>query len=206
MVEGESMAESNGESESDQVQINFRASRKQKQEWKEQAEEEGFKSFSDFLRVAVESFTVGEERGSAPDSTVSDSQLSELIEQTKAMNKRLNGIETDLSGMKRELEDDEELRELANQLFELMPDEKPGTTAWKEGLNDLEHRIGSDDDRSITLSNKEARNAWEGTLEGLSVALDESEYMIRKGIDRLQRDNLIKTAEVDGQKRFWKEV
>jgi hypothetical protein len=203
------MAGSNGEGESEQVQINFRASRKKKQEWKEQAEEAGFNSFSDFIRVAIESFEEREGRGTdvgMDSGGVTAQPLSELMQKTQSVNNQLETLTDDVQLIKNELADDEEMRELANQLFELLPDEKPGTTPWKEGLDDLHHRIGSDDDRSITLSDKEARNAWEGTLEGLSVALDKPEYIVQKGINRLRNDNLINTAEVDGEKRYWKEI
>lgn len=184
------MTKSEEEGESEEVQINFRASRKQKQEWKAYAEEAGHKSFSDFLRVTVEK-EINQESGKrhrTPETSgVSTTRMSELMQKTQAVNSQLDALTDDVKIIKNEVTDDEDLRDLKNEVFSHLPEDE-------DDFTDIELSVGGEMD-SIGA-----------TVPGLSKGLNVDENRIDEALSSLMETNLVHSTQIGGETHYYKEV
>lgn len=185
------MVDPSSDRESEQVQINFRASRKQKEKWKHYAEDAGFNSFSDFIRVAIEHEVrrEGHEQDTAPQpSGPSTVRASELIEHTKTVSSTLEELRADVQIIKSEVREDDNLREFKEKVFSALPKEEDDFTRLEISVGGEMKSVGA-------------------TVQGLSKALETTESRVQEALRLLMDEtNRIKTTEIEGDTYYYKEV
>jgi len=190
------------------TQIHIQVDESQKRKWEQAANESpGVGSLSGLIRSAVESHIQEDERDSqTADATV---DTSELETQYKRIQKRLRGIEGTIDSIETEVSQEPDLTELADDVFEILPDEKPGSRAWKDEeknrVTQLQAAEVGEEDIPVDMAEKH-RYAWEGTVGGLAKALDEPEYRMEDAVDKLRSEMraLVKTIEYDGKTRYYR--
>jgi hypothetical protein len=116
----------------------------------------------------------------------------------------MNSVEKQVDTLQSAVRKDPQTEELANEVFSLLPDEKPGTQAWREERSDLQTQAQAESDPEI----QKQAHAWEGTTEALARAFDTPERKIYDALDILLAEtHLIFSEETgDGKKRYYKEV
>ncbi len=149
-------------------QIIFKASKEQKKEWEEEAEEQGFKSFSDFIRTTL---TKELAQSSQTDTGASDDVSAQLSELTQTVNKiatQVDDVDSRLDSIEREVRDDPEVKELASDVFRILPTKNEAIESAK-GTPSSTDSVG-------------------GTVEQIANRLDRKPYEIEQAIERLQKD------------------
>lgn len=152
-------------------QMNFLASAEQKERWQEYAEEMGFRNLSGLFRFAIEKEVNGDGNGAVGGSIPDDltEQFSELMEGMNRIESRVQDLDQRLSGIESEVREDPEIKQLASEVFAVLPTKDEIIDYY---VNDL-YKEGP---------------ATGGTIEGIASELDEVEYRVKDALDRLQKD------------------
>lgn len=190
-------------SESD-AQVNIKLAQDTLNEWDRYIEEEsGFTSRSEFIRFAVNR-EVAHQREPNKGSGENGTLLREIRDSVVGLSDRVGSIENQVDTLQSAVRNDPDVEELANEIFGLLPDKKPGTPEWREKCESLQNQAQAEPD---VVSKKEAY-AWEGKPESLARAFDVPERKIHSAIDLLIAEtHLVHTEETgDGETRYWTEV
>lgn len=184
-------------SEKESVRVNAVVSESQRDRWKDHVEESGeYSSLSDLIRTGVEREIQGRDTGSDEAESI---QTGEILDKLDELGSRFNSVESRLSSLESESQTDPEIGQLATEVYQILPDMEPGSKEWKGRKQELNQQLSLETEEA-----KEEYNAWKGTIEGLSNALDAPEYMIEDAIEKLQNDtNRVRQTD-DG--RLFKEV
>jgi hypothetical protein len=130
--------------------------------------------------------------------------LREIRDSVANLNSRIDSVENQVDTLQSAVRSDPQIEELANEIFSLLPDEKPGTEAWRERGSALRNQGEAESDSEI----QKQAHAWEGTTEGLAKAFNEPERKIHQALDKLiSETHLVNSEETgDDRKRYYKEV
>lgn len=183
------------------VRVNLEVTEEKKEKWQKEASQhpEANGNLSAFIRASVEREIVDDRSGGSIESEEIMKKLGEIGNSINQVNTRLDSVETRLASVERETTRDPEIEELKGKIFDCLPDKEPGTRGWKAKQNKLEITAGEND---AAIAEYES---WQGTIEGLSRALDEPEFAIQQAIERLQENTeLIRTTEYGGETRYWR--
>ena len=119
-------------------------------------------------------------------------------------------LEEQISTLQSAVRSDPQTERLADEIFTILPDEKPGSHAWQEQLDTYRTELEAIEAGHFEGDSEETRKAyhgWKGTPEGLSEAFDESIRKIHVALDKaITETHLITPEESDGKTRYWKEV
>ncbi|MFA9517718.1 ribbon-helix-helix domain-containing protein [Halopenitus sp. H-Gu1] len=186
------------------AQVNIKLAKDTLEKWDRYIEEESdFTTRSEFVRFAVNR-EVSQQHEAGEASGANQALLEEIRDSVVGLSDRMDSMENQVDTLQSAVRSDPDVEELANELFGLLPDEKPGTPEWREERENLQTQAQAEGD-DVTM--KEAR-AWEGTPESLAQAFDVPERKIHSAIDLLIAEtHLIRTEETgDGETRYWTEV
>jgi len=187
------------------AQVNIKLARDTLDEWDEYIEEESdFTTRSEFVRFAVNREVSNQQEATQGTDEESQALLREIRDSVVDLNDRMNSVEKQVDTLQSAVRKDPQTEELANEVFSLLPDEKPGTQAWREERSDLQTQAQAESDPEI----QKQAHAWEGTTEALARAFDTPERKIYDALDILLAEtHLIFSEETgDGKKRYYKEV
>mgnify|MGYP000076636875 CR=1 FL=1 len=187
------------------AQVNIKLARDTLDEWDEYIEEESdFTTRSEFVRFAVNREVSNQQEATQGTDEESQSLLREIRDSVVDLNDRMNSVEKQVDTLQSAVRKDPQTEELANEVFSLLPDEKPGTQAWREGRSDLQTQAQAESDPEI----QKQAHAWEGTTEALARAFDTPERKIYDALDILLAETHLIFSEKtgDGKKRYYKEV
>lgn len=187
------------------AQVNIKLARDTLDEWDEYIEEESdFATRSEFVRFAVNREVSNQQEATQGTDEESQALLREIRDSVVDLNDRMNSVEKQVDTLQSAVRKDPETEDLANEVFSLLPDEKPGTQAWREKRSDLQTQAQAESDPEI----QKQAHAWEGTTEALARAFDTPERKIYDALDILLAEtHLIFSEETgDGKKRYYKEV
>jgi len=187
------------------AQVNIKLARDTLDEWDEYIEEESdFTTRSEFVRFAVNREVSNQQEATQRADEESQALLREIRDSVVDLNDRMNSVEKQVDTLQSAVRKDPQTEELANEVFSLLPDEKPGTQSWREERSDLQTQAQAESDPEI----QKQAHAWEGTTEALARAFDTPERKIYDALDILLAEtHLIFSEETgDGKKRYYKEV
>ena len=187
------------------AQVNIKLARDTLDEWDEYIEEESdFTTRSEFVRFAVNREVSNQQEATQGTDEESQALLREIRDSVVDLNDRMNSVEKQVDTLQSAVRKDPQTEDLANEVFSLLPDEKPGTKAWREERSDLQTQAQAESDPEI----QKQAHAWEGTTEALARAFDTPERKIYDALDILLAEtHLIFSEETgDGKKRYYKEV
>jgi len=187
------------------AQVNIKLARDTLDEWDEYIEEESdFTTRSEFVRFAVNREVSNQQEATQGTDEESQALLREIRDSVVDLNDRMNSVEKQVDTLQSAVRKDPQTEELANEVFSLLPDEKPGTQAWREERSNLQTQAQAESDPKI----QKQAHAWEGTTEALARAFDTPERKIYDALDILLAEtHLIFSEETgDGEKRYYKEV
>ena len=187
------------------AQVNIKLARDTLDDWDEYIEEESdFTTRSEFVRFAVNREVSRQQEAEQGTDEESQALLREIRDSVSELNNRMNSVEKQVDTLQSAVRKDPQTEELANEVFSLLPDEKPGTRAWREENKTLHQQAQAESDPKI----QKQAHAWEGTTEALAKAFDKPERKIDDALDLLRAEtHLIFSEETgDGKKRYYKKV
>lgn len=186
------------------AQVNIKLAKDTLEKWDRYIEEESdFATRSEFVRFAVNR-EVNQQHGNGEAPGANQALLEEIRDSMVDLSNRMDSMENQVDTLQSAVRSDPDVEELANEIFGLLPDEKPGTPEWREERENLQTQAQAEGDE---VAKKEAR-AWEGTPESLAQAFDVPVRKIHSAIDLLIAEtHLIRAEETgDGETRYWTEV
>lgn len=186
------------------AQVNIKLAQETLNEWDRYIKEEsGFTSRSEFVRFAVNR-EVAHQREPNKDFGGNETLLREIRDSVDTLSERVGSIENQVDTLQSAVRSDPAVEELANEIFGLLPEEKPGTPEWRKKRESLQNQAQAEPN---VVSKKKA-SAWEGNPESLARAFDVPERKIHSAIDLLITEtHLVRTEETgDGKTRYWTEV
>lgn len=170
----------------------------QKERWEDYVEDsKQFGSLAQLIRYAVErEIGEGESPGHNPRGETDGARISEVLDNTQDILGGIGDLEDRLVKIEQEVSTNPEIAELANDIFELLPSKEEVEEFVRGPL-----RIDSyPEDRQELI-------AHSGLPEAFARLLEEDEYRVRAGIEKLQEDMaLVYSDELDGRTRYYKEV
>jgi hypothetical protein len=159
-------------------QINLVVTEEQKTRWEEYLNKESdeFRSLSQLIRRSVEKQV--NEQTKAGDGGVSEDltrQLSEIAEGMNRIESQMRDFDGRLSTIEQEIRDDPDIKQLANEVFALLPTKEEvieyEKTSQQAGA-EPPHLPQTDD----------------GTVSTIAEVLDKKELRIEQALDQLQQD------------------
>lgn len=181
------------------ARLNLTVPEEKKAKWAEAAKEhpEAGGNVSALIRYSVNRELEGNSSGEV-DSEEVLSKLGDLGDKLNEVNGRLDSMDSRLSSLETQSTEEPEIGDLSGEVFDLLPEIEPGTTEWQQEKTELQQELEHTESESV----RTRLQAWEGTPEGLSKALDEPEYMVSNAIEKLQTDTHLVRSTDDG--RFYK--
>lgn len=156
-------------SEREIKQIVFEASLAQKRRYDNYADEQGFKTRSEFIRTTLQKEMAGDMDSDSGSSENLTGQFADLTQTIQQLDRRIKGMDNEIRELKREVRDDPDLQALASDVFGILPTKKEIIRAAK-------------------TSGQSIHPGKSGLLEDIANELDESEHRVKDAIDRLQED------------------
>lgn len=183
------------------AQINVKLNQTTLEKWDEYiAEESGFSSRSEFIRYAV-----SKEVSDRDDDTdgIDEAFAQEVRDGFEELGEQLSDLENQLSTLQHAVREDPEIEELANDLFSALPDEQPGTPAYRQELEARQQQAQHEE-------SEEARREvleWQATPESLTEAFGSTERKILQALERVQtQTHLVRTDESGEETRYYKDI
>lgn len=189
------------------ARVRLQVSDEQRKRWEEYAEQEYEGILSQLVRRSVQREINDSHSPSGTDHT---EELASLAENQERILTALESLQERVENLEADNRSDPVVVENKNKVFELLPDEEPGTRAWEEQRQTFGTLMQDDvGKRYPDQPSKEEiirkSKAWEGTVEALADALEEPEYIIEKTLQSLQETTeLIRTTERRGETHFYK--
>ena len=171
-------------------QINFRLSRENKAKWEGYAEEHPeVSSLSHLIRLSVE-----REMHGAHQSEEQDLDLTPLEERLQSLENKLDATRDDIGALEATVKHEEGASELEGAVFGLLP--------AANGPEDFRRK-----QEGMLELPLEERIAWTGRVDDLSTWFNVSnDTILQKLADLVKNTRSIKTVDVDGEHRFYREV
>ena len=179
----------------DYDQINFRIDPERKDEWQQYVEDSTeFRYVSNLIRYAVQQQIDGSAQSSNGDSVPSniEDQLEDMQEVLEEVATRNARMEDDIGNIKTEVTKDPELTDLANEVYEVLPDSKSSVKEYAEQAVGYDFKPGQ-----VPQGPKPA------TISELSTVLEERELRIREAIQRLQKDTYLVASLVENETEYY---
>lgn len=192
------------EKESERKRVNLVVSKQKKEKWEEfTTDSDEYSSLSDLIRASVAHEMAGRNQtDSGPiDSDIAIS-IGEMLDKLDDLGNRFNSVENRLSTLEREVGRDPEIEELSTEVYQIIPDKKPGTKSWEDRRDELNHQLqaaksGIESDENVV--------AWEGTIKQLADVLGEPEYRIHDAVEMLLRNTqTVRKIEAHGEMRYYR--
>ncbi len=188
------------------ARLNLTVPEKKKKKWEQAAKEhpEAGGNLSALVRHSVEK----EISDSNSTENISEEvliKLGKLGDQLTEVTERIELMETRLTSLESQSTDEPDIADLTGEVFDVLPNEKPGTPEWISKRKELDDELqaieqGLIDDKSESV--RKSRYGWEGDIEGLVQALDKPKYMVQKAIDKLRENTHLVRSTDDG--RYYK--
>ncbi|MFC5136220.1 MULTISPECIES: hypothetical protein [Haloferacaceae] len=182
-------------------QVNVKVASEAKERWQEYADESmEVNSMSDLIRLSVEKEINGQREGSDSGSE----HLEDISKTLKQIQTEIGKLDSRLERVEHTTQEDPEISRLANNVFSLLPDEKPGSKKWeakRREIQALEHNEGE-------RSPEEFKAGWEGTPSALAEVFEVTELDMRKALEKLASDmsGRVRTTDHNGVERYWRDV
>ena len=186
------------------VRVNLEVEEEKKEKWERYAEEhpESDGNLSAFVRGCVEKEIAGNHSdGSSSEEVLK--KLGDLGDSINQVHERMDSMETRLSGLESETTTEPEIEEMKGDVFDLLPGKEPGTDSWEREKRDLHDELQHTDSDSL----RKQYLGYDGSIESLSDAIDEPEFVVQKCIERLQETTqLVRTVEHGDENRYYKVI
>lgn len=183
------------------ARLNLTVPDEKKSKWEQAAKDhpEAGGNLSALVRHSVErELSEASSGGSGEQSEEVLTQLGEVNDTLSELVDTVNDLEGRVEGLEEEAETEPEIEELSGEVFDLLPDEKPGSDDWEIEKSRLQSVAVNEGERSP----EELQLGWEGTPEGLAQALDVYKKDVEDAIDNLRENTHLIRSTDDG--RYYK--
>lgn len=173
----------------EKTQVNLLVEEERKKKWDSYADEQN-RSLSNLIRLAVEKEIYDSETESPSHSS---EQLTELQSTVEAVGSKVDGLNARLNDLEQRMDrDSSEVRELASEVFSILPTEEEVVAATHEPV------IESDEtDESLTET---------GRPTHLAAYLGVEEMDVSEALQTLHEDTAqVDSRTIDGHVRYFKE-
>lgn len=176
---------------SERTQINLVVDADRKSHWEEYANEQE-RSLSALIRLAVEKEVRSDAR-SANDNP-SDEQLTELQSAVENIGTKVDGLHSRIADLEQQVtRESPEVRELASEVFDVLPTEEEVIRATHEPVIDP----GDADDENLPQTGQPAH---------LAAYLGVEELRVHEALQKLQDDTAqVESRTIDGDVRYFTE-
>lgn len=187
-----------GESDYDKENVNLWVDPERKDRWQAFLEEDSeFQYLSQLIRQAVEREIQQSQNGD--DSVeLSESVVNNFDDLRGSINQLeqvMQEVEKRLTGLEREVRDDPEVRDLANNIFELLP--------TKDEINEYQSIVRRTGSRPPDNTEPRIKS---GLVPDIAAEVETTEHRARQALDRLQQDtHQVHSMQRDGETRYYKE-
>lgn len=190
-------------SQEERKQVNVKVPKSMKKRWDEY-QDNSFEvnSMSDLVRLSVEKEINGQQSGS---SSEGDTEHLENISKTlKQIQTEIGKLDSRLERVENTTQEDPEINRLANDVFSLLPDEKPGSDKWEAGRSEIQALEHNEGERSP----EKFKSGWEGTPRALAEVFEVTELDMRKALEKLASDmsGRVRKTDYDDKERYWRDV
>lgn len=190
-------------SQEERKQVNVKVPKSMKNRWDEYQDNSlEVNSMSDLVRLSVEKEINSEQSGSGSEG---DTEHLENISKTlKQIQTEIGKLDSRLERVENTTQQDPEIDRLANDVFSLLPDEKPGSEGWEARRREVQSIAKSEGERSP----EEIKAGWEGTPRALAEVFEVTELDMRKALEKLASDmsGRVRTTDHNGKERYWRDV
>lgn len=188
---------SDSEQQYDRANVNMWVDHEQKERWEKYlADESEFQHLSQLVRQSVEREIGGNGKTVDLQGLAGlDGKFDSLQNSIDGLSSTLEDVEARLTSIERVVRDDPDLRELANQVFEVLPS--------KDTIDEYRALVSDAGSRP-----PEHVEPWvhSGMVADIANAIDANESRVAQALNKLQRDtHQVHSMERDGETRFYKE-
>lgn len=186
---------SDNEYEKDSVNLWVDPDRKDR--WEAYLDDESdLQHMSQLVRRSVEQTINGSRTTEATIPESFEHQLSDVVESVQKFEDQVERLDDRLVSIEQAVRDNPRVRELANRIFEVVPTHAE--------LKDYEQVVSEAGTRPPETVESAVQG---GRVTDIAAHLDEPEQHVREALQQLQQDtHRIHTTEIDGERRFYKEV
>lgn len=178
----------------DRAQINFQVNEDQRKRWKQAAKEDrSHNSLSQFIRTAVEEKIADDSPYQGPQTGPEIGKILERLDDLDDIHQTLNHIDSRLRDVEQEVKHDPAIDYLTTELFDHLPDVRPGTRKWEEEMENRQYNLqaAEQDQEPDEEGARKAVEAWKGTPKGLATALDEPPHMVKQALEKLTGETAV---------------
>lgn len=175
--------------------INLLIDEDRKEKWEEYVEQsdDEYASLSQLIRRSVEREMNQQDTEDDDDSGVLAEHVSEIIAGLNRLERRIDEVDNRVAGIERDVRDDPDIRELANEVFGVLP--------TKQDIIEYEKtasQAGAQPDAPITHS---------GLVDDLAKSLDEKDHRVSRALRKLRRDtHQVQTMTLSDEVEGWNEM
>lgn len=170
-------------------------SEEQRAKWEEYiGENPTFNSKADLIRRAVEKEIHSE--GKQDSAAEQANAIAEVQSEVRQLRMVIEDLQSDIEALEaRTREPSQEAKEITNDIFAVLP---PGTDhIWKWERKEIPPDTRHEPDPT----------AHSGTVTAIANTLDEDELHVEEALQHLQEEShRVQTVEIDGERRWFKEV
>lgn len=187
--------------------INLVVSPQKKEKWDEYADEHNeYSSTSDLIRTSVAREMAGQSTADGLETDELELKIAKVVDGVDELNARLENVENRLRSIENEATRDPDVDRLTGEVFNALPDERPGSREWsEEGQKRYDELTAAKSGEPGASDEETARKRvkqWEGSADDLAVALDEPEHHVREALEKLLADTPMVRQTDDG--RYYK--
>lgn len=179
---------------SDKSRINLVVNEERKSQWKEyQDENPEFQSLTDLIRTSVTRQMEGQY--SPSESGEAELKVSEAIDKIDRLSEQVSNVETRLKNVENQAIANPEIDRLKGEVYDLLPDEEPGSTMWEKAKTGLGQSAAQDSEYEPKVI------AWDGTPEKIAEALEEPTYLVEEALETLYGE--VPTVKKTNDRRYY---
>lgn len=170
-------------------------SEQQRRDWEEHVDENPeYNSKADLIRRAVQKEIDGESESDVRESNAED--IAEIKEEVRQLRTLVEDLGTTIEAIEaRTREPAQNIRELANEVFAVLPSGEDHIRKWERGEIPPQTRHETDP------------TAHAGTLTAIANTVDEEEHLVVEALEQLQEDShRVQTVDINGEPRWYKVV
>ncbi|WP_114575565.1 hypothetical protein [Saliphagus sp. LR7] len=173
--------------------VNLAISEGKKERWEEYHQNNPeLQSMADLVRTAVEREIAREENETPVESGASDQKVAQILDKMDLLSDRMKSFEGRLKNIEERTTTNPEINRLKGEIYEILPDEKPGSEGWEDEVYTINKAGG-------TGTTKGMPDGWEGTPEALADALDEPIHLVEEAVEKLEEASKSVWMTEDGE-------
>ncbi|WP_394739605.1 hypothetical protein [Natronococcus roseus] len=173
--------------------VNLAVSEEKKQRWEEyQQNDPELQSMADLVRTAVEREIARDSQETPVESGASDRKVAEVLDEVTRLSDQMRSFEGRLKNIEDQTTTNPEIERLKGEVYDLLPDEKPGTEGWEDEVYTINKASGEGTTEGMP-------DGWEGTPDAFADALSEPIHLVEEAAEKLHSESRSVLKTEDGE-------